>query len=373
MPINDYGVWKARPVSYQFEHDADDHISPHLSLYFDDSQRQSLSSNSRYELRQRDPRKRRQGDRNSKETPVLSRAAINIKSGDRKESRLVFWVNQNFQAHPMINNLANLNSGFMPLEDEDQVPGGLRLDFIRGNLFKLHSGRILPHDIEGPNNDMIDVLEPEVKRAIQEDAEIYLFGEKFNTGGGIHNIHMNQGNSQQYEKDDGVFQDGGLLINYPSTGQWVGVFLGFASQAAHTDDKTGHAISSEHWVDYLSRTSDQTDLIENSVSINEASVESSGQDPSQTRRKSVTLTNLTDHTISLSDWKIKNSSGQTQTLPPNAELNAMATHAFDISNVDLSNIGDTVTLVNEKGLKVDGVSYNSYPGSLQGQSIVFAH
>ena len=44
---------------------------------------------------------------------------------------------------------------------------------------------------------------------------------------GIHDIHMNQGNSQHFRQDDGVWQDGGLLLHYPAQDQWVGIFLAF--------------------------------------------------------------------------------------------------------------------------------------------------
>ena len=39
---------------------------------------------------------------------------------------------------------------------------------------------------------------------------------------------MNQGNSQRFRHDDGVWQDGGMLLHFPSSQQWVGVFLAFA-------------------------------------------------------------------------------------------------------------------------------------------------
>ncbi|KAJ5627030.1 hypothetical protein N7528_004457 [Penicillium herquei] len=370
MPINNFGVWRARPVMYKFEHDSNDHTSPHLSLYFDDGQEQNEDYNSTNEYRDHGRHETHHRGPKPVEIPGLNRATINIKSGDKQESTLVFWANRNFKDNPMVNGLAELHSGFNSLGDAKQMPGSLRLDYIRGNLFNVNSGRVLPHDIEDPNNDKIDVLEPELKKAIDEKAEIYVFGEKDNTGNGIHNVHMNQGNCGKWRSDDGIFQDGGLLIKYPKSGDWLGIFLWFAGQAVHTDNSSGHAISSERWSDYLSSTSKRVDLIENSVSIDEASVE---QDTSENRRRSVTLTNQTDHKISLSSWKIQNSAGQVQKLPANAELKANATNVFDITNIDLSNIADTVTLVNEKGLKIDGVSYNSHPGKLQGQSVVFAH
>jgi len=54
---------------------------------------------------------------------------------------------------------------------------------------------------------------------------------------------MNQGNSGRFKNDDGVWQDGGLLIEFPNQNQWTAVFLKFQSQSWHTDDQTGHTIS----------------------------------------------------------------------------------------------------------------------------------
>ena len=67
-----------------------------------------------------------------------------------------------------------------------------------------------------------------------------IFG--FTPGRGVHDIHMNQGNSPRFSKDDGVWQDGGLMFWFPKQGEWVAVFLKFQSQAIHTDDTTGHTL-----------------------------------------------------------------------------------------------------------------------------------
>jgi uncharacterized protein YukJ len=361
MPIQDYGVWKAYPVHYIVEYHEDDPESPHLSLYYDDSGQHRKKGS------------QRNLSRAGKEIPGLFRAAINIKSGDKKDSRLVFWVDREFSEHPIIDKLSDLEPGFHPLEDTKASPDGPRIDFIRSNLFTINSGRVLPHDIEGPGNDIIDVLEPEVRQAIEHQAEVYIFGARFNTGDGIHDVHMNQGNKARWKKDDGVFQDGALLIHFTNPDRWVGVFLGFASQAAHTDDRTGHAISSETWSDYLIDQRGQPDLIENSVAIKEANIKAPRRRGSRERRESVTLANLTSKPLSLGTWQIHNSAGQIEVLPPNAALDAMATKAFDIPHCHLSTHGDTITLVNESGLKVDGVSYSAGQAKPDSQPIVFAH
>ena len=86
--------------------------------------------------------------------------------------------------------------------------------------------RSLPPDVAGPDNDLADVLDHYVQRAIGDPAgRVYAFGERwgpengvkdkvfgFQPGNGVHDIHMNQGNSARFRGDDGVWQDGGLLI-----------------------------------------------------------------------------------------------------------------------------------------------------------------
>jgi uncharacterized protein YukJ len=72
----------------------------------------------------------------------------------------VYWVDHDFNQHPIIDRLSVLEPGFHLLEDTKPSPDGPRIDFIRSNLFNVNSGRVLPHDIEGPDNDIIDVLEP---------------------------------------------------------------------------------------------------------------------------------------------------------------------------------------------------------------------
>ena len=54
---------------------------------------------------------------------------------------------------------------------------------------------------------------------------------------------MNQANVGRFVRDDGVYQDGALLLHFPAAQQWVAIFLKFQSQTWHTDDATGHQIA----------------------------------------------------------------------------------------------------------------------------------
>jgi len=134
-------------------------------------------------------------------------------------------------------------------------PGGMALDYISGNCFGITAAKPLPHDILCPDNDLNELIHKYVARAIaMENSAVYAFGEKwgpetkrdkyfgFKPGNGIHDIHANQGNSDAWKRDDGVYQDGGLIIHLPDEARWVAIFLAFQSQCFHTDDTTGHRI-----------------------------------------------------------------------------------------------------------------------------------
>src|SRR3954453_2402329 len=218
MPLEGYGVLTATPIDRRRESTGD---SPHYQVHA------------------------RGGDGTN------YRLAINVKSQE-SPSDLLFLLDDDLK-HPVTAAVEALGPGWPPLAP---APGGANLDYVRANLFDAAKMRPIPPDVEGPDNDLPDLLEHYVQRAISDpSARLRVFGQRwgpeadkpdkvfgFLPGNGVHDVHMNQGNSGQFERDDGAWQDGGLLINFPGEGRWVGVFLAFQSQAFHTDDKTGHSL-----------------------------------------------------------------------------------------------------------------------------------
>ncbi|RHZ68348.1 hypothetical protein CDV55_107005 [Aspergillus turcosus] len=199
MTIPKYGVWAAQPTHYTAQTEKQDPKSPHIYLYFTDG-----TSSKRYQ------------------------AAINVKSTD-KDTRLVFWLNRDF-SHPITQSLSDLDGGFTLLSSSNTDLKGL--DYIRTKgLVDINSGRVLPHDIPGPNNDILDSLDPILSDAIAQKARMYVFGSSYGTG--IHDVHMNQGSLPQFE--NGVYEDGALLFEF-ADGHWEAVFLAFASQRIPTDE-----------------------------------------------------------------------------------------------------------------------------------------
>lgn len=310
------------------------------------------------------------------------RIAVNVKS-NLAPSELLYLVIDDFQ-HPILDNLGHLDMGFTPLES---APNKMALDFIRGNLFDPKQMRPLPHNVPGPDNDLNEKIDAYVQRAIgDERASIYAFGERwgpekgkkdkyfgFKPGNGIHDIHMNQGNVGDFVKDDGVWQDGGLLFHFPSIEKvdvgvgaeiwperWVAVFLAFQSQCWHTDDQAGH------------RLPECDDIIppkiESSVQIVAALVNPEGDDAGL---ETVTLINLAPGVVDLSGWFIADKN-KNRSVISNMPLNPGSTGVVKLDGLgaQLSNNGGIITLLNPDGIKYHGVSYTKEQ-TRSGWTVVF--
>jgi uncharacterized protein YukJ len=293
------------------------------------------------------------------------RIAVNVKS-QLSPSELEYLIDSHFQ-HSITATLPDLPLGFTLL---DPKPGGLALDFIRGNLFDRNQMQPLPFDVPGPNNDLNEAIDTHMQLALaDEDALVYAFGERwgpepqtkdkifgFLPGNGIHDIHMNQGNVGRFIEQDGVWQDGALFIHLPSLARWVAIFLKFQSQTWHTDDITGHRIEPG--------TEGEPDGI---VRIIAALVNPIGPAP---EAETVTLLNTSPQAIDLSGWAILDKLEHQHSL--HGVLDAGQTQLIPLpQTVQLGNKGGIITLINQEGLKVHGVSYTKEQVQREGWTVVF--
>jgi uncharacterized protein YukJ len=306
------------------------------------------------------------------------RIAVNVKS-QLPPSDVEYVVLENFQ-HPITAIVEPFATGFTALE---RKPGSGALDFIRGNLFDRTKMRPLPFSVPGFDNDLNEKLDRVMQRAVaDESALVYAFGERwgpeprtkdkyfgFLPGNGIHDIHMNQGNSGRFVGDDGVYQDGGLLVQFPDQREWTAIFLKFQSQSWHTDDTTGHSITrptppvpGPPQPPELP-TGDEPDGLVRIV----AALVNATQSPEE---EVVTLLNTAPHDVDLQGWALVDT--QKKRLPLSNVLKAGATQTVAVRQpFALSNNGGVITLVDEKGLKVHGVSYTREQARHPGWTLVF--
>ncbi|MGW7384944.1 DUF2278 family protein [Streptomyces sp. NPDC054794] len=304
------------------------------------------------------------------DTGTHYRASVNVLSQQRPAD-LLYLVDEDFQ-HPLTTRLEGLPSGWNTLPSG---PGGPNLDFVRGNLFDPGKMRTLPPDVSGPDNDLADLLDHYVRRAVDDrDARMYVFGERFGPepkvkdkvfgflpGNGVHDIHMNQGNSGRFRGDDGVWQDGGLLVHFPGQNRWVGIFLAFQSQSWHTDDVTGQPLDE---VD--GRRPEQAGV--QPVRIVAALVNPLGPTP---EAENVTLLNASPDPVDLTGWQLVDRVGKRAAVPAGALAPGVCLPVALSNGVQLGNHGGEITLLDAGGLKVHGVSYTAEQATREGWTVVF--
>lgn len=268
-------------------------------------------------------------------------------------------------SHPILSTLESLQFGFTALEKK---PGKGSLDYIRGNLFDISTMQIIPDVQQGKENDLNDLFDLYVQKAINEQAVFYAFGARWFPSKphdtyfkdipdqGIHDIHMNQGNPNpgDYAKDNGVWQDGALLMHFPQSNKWVAVFLRFQSQAIHTDDTTGHPIA----------VAPETTVFIHIIAalVNPLGVEEGNE--------KVILFNSGPLPAELKNWAIANNTKKQDLI--NITIKSGESVTVKLSkNVPLSNKGGIITLLNDQGIKIDGVSYTKEQAGREGSWILF--
>jgi uncharacterized protein YukJ len=178
--------------------------------------------------------------------------AVNIQSVDGSD--VLYAIVEDFTP-PDLTGLTALPMGMTALKSE---PGGLALDFVRSTIggapmITKAQMTLLPKpgakEKGSAEQQMIQrarakALENAVVTLLNmtiadKDGVIYAFGSAYADSGkvdGIHDIHMNQGNPKNnHGGDNGVWQDGALLINLPSKKTWTAVFIAFQTESWTTD------------------------------------------------------------------------------------------------------------------------------------------
>jgi hypothetical protein len=168
---------------------------------------------------------------------------------------------------------------------------------------------------------------------------------------------MNQGNDGSFQRDDGVWQDGGLLLHLAAESRWVAIFLAFQNQSWHTDDLTGHPI------DDAPGPHERAPMRVVGALINPV-----GPAP---EAEQVTLLNASPAQLDLTGWRLADKAKRTCALPA-TRLAAGATVVVPLTDgVQLGNNGGAITLLDPQGLKVDGVSYTGDQVRDEGWTLVF--
>ena len=234
--------------------------------------------------------------------------------------------------------------------------------------------RALPPDVAGPDNDLADVLDHYVQRAIAEpDALVYAFGERwgpesvrdkvfgFRPGNGVHDIHMNQGNSARFRRRRRRLAGRRPAAALPGESRWVGIFLAFQSQAWHTDDATGHALGARRRPARPRPT---------------RAVRDPRRDGQPERRRPRARDRAAAQRLARS--RSTSAAGGSPTgcsaacALPSVRLDAGAVLTVALRDrSQLGNKGGSITLLDKAGLKVAGVAYTAEEARREGWTVTF--
>jgi uncharacterized protein YukJ len=301
------------------------------------------------------------------------RVPVNVLSAD--QSLLVFHRADPFQNSPIIAALPQVAAGFTPLPPPARSAASA-LDYFRAPLFDWPTGIAIPHAGPGADDDLQDVLVTYLKQLRDQGGELFAFGAKFPEPGeqpnprpidhefdtvqGVHDIHMNQGNANPgpFAKDNGVFQDGGLILKFSS--RYVGLFLRFATQWLPTDDATGHRSPEAQPIPAggspLAGGGGPTLVTHPAVYIERALVNPDGDEPG---KEVVVIGNTTVASVDLTGWSIVDKNNKADVLSgvllPAGESRRVVLSG---NGAQLSNKGGTIILKNPAGDQVHAVSYS---------------
>lgn len=314
------------------------------------------------------------------------RIAVNVRSQDG--SMLMAYVDDTYQ-HELCNRLLESfpQDGNFDINDAAKREQ-FGLDFLRRNMVgDFNKMVMLPNNLPGLDNDLEEKLTSALdKSKADPNARIFAFGQQWPgtpkadtyfpeiKDQGLHDIHMNQGNPRgSFDRDNGVFQDGGLLIYYPGLNRWTAILLAFQTQfntlnpvTLHTDDQTGQRITDTS--DGGTGTGDLP--VDGEVVIVAALVNPKG---SEAGNEKIILVNTTDADIALTGWKLVDRNRH-EFIIGNVTIGACSAAEIKIevtSDFNLSNKGGTISLLNSEGLKTSGVQYTRQQALAEGRLIRF--
>jgi hypothetical protein len=115
-------------------------------------------------------------------------------------------------------NVYRMSDGWHPLpyHHDANAAGSGALDFLR------HSGIIgditdeawqqTPLIVDADNNPNTQNAVPQYDQLLATAKRVYIWGEPYTNGLGVHNVHQNQGNTDSFLQANGIWQDGGMII-----------------------------------------------------------------------------------------------------------------------------------------------------------------
>lgn len=166
---------------------------------------------------------------------AIYRCAINVQT---LTSYMVRFIDVHFplpllrsqEHYGSLQTVLDLQDGFHPLRS---APDSGALDYFRHPALNQNGSSSLWQIASGSDIARL------VATHLQLARRVFVFGEPYDSGLGVHNIHQNQGNdlNTAYGAENGIWQDGALMIETGSMNlELVVLQTGFTTQCLYTYD-----------------------------------------------------------------------------------------------------------------------------------------
>ena len=106
----------------------------------------------------------------------------------------------------------------------------LCLDYVKMKLFP-HEKMVQMKGFDIKSVYLTGIIEKNVIQAMNnEDYEVIAFGRLYINEKGLHDIHMNQGSTDKFKKNDAPYSDGGLFFRNKRNNKITAIFIAFITQ-----------------------------------------------------------------------------------------------------------------------------------------------
>ena len=298
------------------------------------------------------------------------RIPVNVRSGDKTKSLVIFHRAEPLLSHPILESLAAIPSGLTDLNKKPRSASNA-LDYSRAPLFDWPTGIALPPSGPAENDDLQDVVSRQLNDLKASGGELFAWGshfhdsaptlpidKEFGTKDGMHDIHMNQGNAPgEHDEDNGVFNDGGLILQFPD--HVTGLFFRFKTQFLPTDANGDRIPGVSKEIPAAATPIEPPNVPTPTfplVYVERALVNPAGDDP---QKEVVVIGNTTVNAVDLTGWRIVDKNDASDALAgvlvqPGGSVLVVLSGA----GAQLSNKGGTIRLLNPSGVLVHAVSYS---------------
>jgi uncharacterized protein YukJ len=308
------------------------------------------------------------------------RVPVNVRSGDPQKSLVIFHQADPLLGHPILDGLAAIPTGLTDLNTRPRSASNA-LDYSRAPLFDITMGIALPPTGPGADDDLQDVVSRQLSDLKASGGELFAFGShfhdpapstpidvQFGTKDGMHDIHMNQGNGSDHAEDNGVFNDGGLILRFPD--HVTGLFFRFKTQFLPTDAHGNQIPGVSKEIPPVATPVDtpgDTPAFPN-VYIERALVNPGGDDPG---KEVVVIGNTTVASVDLTGWTLLDKNNVADALAGVLLPAGSVPVVLPGTGAQLSNKGGTIRLMNPSGVLIHAVSYSKADAAVEDRYIRF--